>query len=150
MGDNFRVYGQSEMTKESKDDILSALPKELLEGEKVSQADLIKFAPVLAHQQALAYEKNATTFASKPASRTTNSKRCATTRRSSGKWGRRSRRKKRGESETETFSPPNKGPKSPPHSKRPKNEVLANSTNTKNVRFPILGTIFFLARFYCV
>jgi len=47
------------MTKESKDDILSALPKELLEGEKVSQADLIKFAPVLAHQQALAYEKKA-------------------------------------------------------------------------------------------
>merc|ERR1712130_5115 len=59
MGDNFRVYGQSEMTKESKDDILSALPEELLAGEKVSQADLIKFAPVLAHQQALAYEKKA-------------------------------------------------------------------------------------------
>merc|ERR1712130_307984 len=59
MGDNFRVYGQSEMSKESKDDILSALPEELLAGEKVSQADLIKFAPVLAHQQALAYEKKA-------------------------------------------------------------------------------------------
>ena len=33
--------------KESKDEILSALPEELLGGEKVSQADLIKFAPIL-------------------------------------------------------------------------------------------------------
>jgi len=45
--------------EKSKEDLLSNLPPELLNAEKVSNDDLIKFAPVLALQQVQAYEKRA-------------------------------------------------------------------------------------------
>lgn len=43
----------------SKEELLASLPDEILSAETVSQQDLIKFAPVLAQQQMIAYEKKA-------------------------------------------------------------------------------------------